>query len=871
MQAVLAQFVAADVPARGSGQESPWAEAKHSFASRRRFWISSDFAVASTSSRADATAAELLAVLAELPGEHPENPSPQEAGRGVLRRGVHALGAAGAAAHVVDSRGQSFEIVEGGAAGGVPTVAAEVAAGGSRLTLWFDEERALSDVERAFLRALVRILAQEVERSSLLVQQQVDARERERARRWADVLNDAFRLSSSRASLKRILDELARVSCETAADFSTIRVLTADRRSLELRALHHRDPEQGELLRATLEYRAMPANLGEMARVLESGESLLLPAIDRESLLRAYAGTPFGDHVARFPVSTVMVVPLASRGTVYGVVTVARIAPEPFQPADLRFLQEIADRAAAAIDNTSLLEKLTHSEGQLRVALEAGRLGAWAWDIPAGKVTWSTMLEQIHGLEAGTFEGTFEAYQRDIHPEDRERVLSTIGRATEERTDHHVVYRIVRPDGEVRWVEGQGRLLYDAAGAPQRLVGVCLDVTERTRSEEQLHQMVLVLRDGDRRKDEFLAMLAHELRNPLGPMLNATHLLRIPGLAEDIVEEARDILDRQVQHMTRLLDDLLDVSRVTRGKVELLREVVDIAALTREVVGDHMESFRAAGLPLDLTVPAGPIVVYADRTRLAQIIVNLLSNALKFSQPGQAVRVRVEATGQDVMLTVRDEGAGIEPALLGSVFEPFVQGDTTFSRARGGLGLGLAVVKGLAVLHGGRVTAASDGVGRGTEIRVALPLHALPTGVAPARRPEPGSREGAGTTVLVFEDNPDAAESLRVVLSAAGYHVCVESTGRDARAAVRRAQPAIILCDLGLPDRDGYAVAEDIRSDRELAPVPLIAISGYGTAEDQTRSRRAGFVVHLTKPVPPGLLLAELSHRLARPASTLGG
>jgi CheY-like chemotaxis protein/anti-sigma regulatory factor (Ser/Thr protein kinase) len=272
-------------------------------------------------------------------------------------------------------------------------------------------------------------------------------------------------------------------------------------------------------------------------------------------------------------------------------------------------------------------------------------------------------------------------------------------------------------------------------------------------------------------------------------------------------------------------------------------------------------------LPLELTVAAEPLVVYADRTRLAQIIGNLLSNAFKFSQGGQPVRVRVEGSGHDMVLTVRDQGAGIEPALLGSVFEPFVQGDTTLSRGRGGLGLGLAVVKGLVDLHGGRVTASSDGPGRGTEVRVEMPLHTPPVGVAPSKRSEPGSVDSGRATVLLFEDNDDAAESLRVVLCAAGYRVCVESTGRDARAAVRRAQPAIILCDLGLPDRDGYAVAADIRSDRELPPVPLIAISGYGGAEDQSRARGAGFDLHLTKPVLPGLLLSELSHRIARPAS----
>jgi PAS domain S-box-containing protein len=609
----------------------------------------------------------------------------------------------------------------------------------------------------------------------------------------------------------------------------------------------------------------MPADLGETARVLESGHSLLLPAVDLEKVRRTYANTPFGDYIERFPISTVMVVPLGSRGSIFGVVAVARIAAEPFQPADLRFLEEVADRAAAAFDNTNLLQKLTGSEEQLRVALEAGRLGAWDWDIPNGKVSWSSMLEQLHGLDPGTFPGTFEAYQHDIHPEDREHVLSTITRAVEERTDHHIVYRIVRPEGQVRWVEAHGRLLCDPAGAPQRLVGVCLDVTERRQSEEQLRQLVLALRDADQRKDQFLAMLAHELRNPLGPMLNATHLLRLPGLGETAAARAREILDRQVRHMAHLLDDLLDVSRISRGKIDLVRELVDITALTSEVVDDHLESFHAAGMTVDLRVCKEALFVDADRARLAQIVGNLLSNALKFSQRGQSVCVRIDrdGSGQHLVLTVRDEGAGIEPALLGSIFEPFVQAETSLSRPRGGLGLGLAVVKGLVALHGGRVSASSDGPGQGAELRVEMPLHAGQREGAEPRPPQPDLLRSPAARVLVFEDNADAAESLRVVLSSAGYLVWIERTGRAATEVVRRIQPAIVLCDLGLPDRDGYAIAADIRCDRELAPLPLIAISGYGAAEDQARSRRAGFDLHLTKPVPPGLLLSELSRRIS--------
>jgi PAS domain S-box-containing protein len=733
--------------------------------------------------------------------------------------------------------------------------------------LWFDEEREFGEPERAFLRALGQTIAGEVERAGLLAQARAQTREQAKMTRWAAALSDSFRLIVSRASLQHILDELARISCETPAEFSAIRVLSADRQLLEFRGLHHRLPEQGALLREALADRTMPANLGETARVIATGKSLLLPTIDMKNVMVIYGGTPFGDYAARFPVSTVMVVPLVSRGSVFGVVTVARAAPEPFQPADLRFVEEVAARAAAALENANLLQELTRSEEQVRVALEAGSLGAWHWDIPAGKVSWSATLERIHGLAPGSFGGTFEAYQHDIHPEDRQRVIATISHAVKQRTEHHIAYRIVRPDGEVRWLEAHGRLLCDSSGAPQRLIGVCADITERRRSEEQLQQLVVALKDADQRKDEFLAMLAHELRNPLGPMLNATHLLRIPQLEEKVAARARSILERQVQHMARLLEDLLDVSRITRGKIALTREIVDVCALAREVVGDQTDAFRAAGLELHLAVSSEPLFVDADRPRLAQIAGNLLSNALKFSQHGQSVRVRVEreAGGPGVVLTVVDEGAGIEPAVIDSIFEPFVQADTSLSRARGGLGLGLAVVKGLVVLHGGRVAVSSAGPGRGAEFQVYLPLHAPPAKVAPPSQLEPEAPQGSSATVLVFEDNADAAESLRAVLSAAGYRVWVESTGRDATEVVERVRPAIVLCDLGLPDKDGYAVAAELRSHAALARLPLIAISGYGAAEDHARSRRAGFDLHLIKPVSPKVLLSELSRCISHP------
>lgn len=852
------------------------------------------------SSRAE----QLLSELAELSGDIPADLSPADVGRRALRRAVVATGAAGALARVVDSFGAIIDVHEGGSRPGLldarseaigrgeevwlstaraidlrfPAVAAEGAralalvpldaAGGSAgvLGLSFDEERSFPKTERSFLRALGRILLQQVDEATLHTRQRQADCDREKRVMWAEALCDAYRLIESPASLDSILDDLARVSCEIPADYSAIRVLSDDGKSLQFRGLHHRNPAQGKVLRTALAGRSMPADLWRTAHVLENGKSLLLPEVEMGELLRTYAGTPFGEYVARFPLCTVMAVALRSRGRVIGVVMVARVNPVPFRDVDLRFLEEVADRAAVALDSAELLQKLASSEEQLRLALDAGRLGAWDWDIPSQRVTWSTMVERIHGIAPGSFEGTFEAYQRDIYTEDRDRLLSTISRAVEDRSEYHVCYRIIRPDGEVRWLEAHGTMLCDRAGNPQRLVGVCVDITERKNADERLRATMQALRDEDQRKDQFLAMLAHELRNPLSPILNATYMLGKRGIGEDAAARARTILERQVRHMVHLLDDLLDVSRITRGKIELVRETMDMIQLVREVVGDHLESFRAAGLTLDLTASAEPLFVHADRTRLAQVIANLLSNALKFSDRGKSVRVHIDcdASGQRVVLAVRDEGLGIDAGLLARMFEPFVQADASLAHSRGGLGLGLAVVKGLVALHGGSVSASSGGTGKGAELRVELARQAPPRDVSDScgRVAEPTERFSA--KILVVEDNADAAESLRVILSGAGYRVWVESTGQRATELVKSIRPDVVLCDLGVPDKDGFAIASDIRSDRELCDLPLIAITGYGTFEDRNRSRQAGFDLHLTKPVSPGLLLSELSRRLAR-------
>ena len=392
---------------------------------------------------------------------------------------------------------------------------------------------------------------------------------------------------------------------------------------------------------------------------------------------------------------------------------------------------------------------------------------------------------------------------------------------------------VLGPDGEVEIIAGTTR-----------------DVTERKQSEE-------ALREADRRKDEFLAMLSHELRNPLAPIRNSIYILRHTATDSDEAARAQNVIERQIEHLTRLVDDLLDVTRIARGKIELRRSRVDL----REVVARAAEDFRAVmrerAVAFDVVIPQGNLWADVDAVRVTQVIGNLLHNASKFTRRGDSVTLSLDATDGLAELRVRDTGAGIDPALLPNVFDPFVQGERTLARTEGGLGLGLALVKGIAELHGGDVRVESAGTGWGAEFVVRLPL-------APAAALQDRSAAGTGSSsggrrVLVVDDNADAAESLADLLRVLGHTVEVAFDGPSAVEKARASPPDAVLCDLGLPGMSGYEVARALRAALP-GRTQLVALSGYAQPEDVRRAVQAGFDAHVAKPADP----AELERLVAR-------
>ena len=386
---------------------------------------------------------------------------------------------------------------------------------------------------------------------------------------------------------------------------------------------------------------------------------------------------------------------------------------------------------------------------------------------------------------------------------------------------------------------------------------------ERARAEEALRTANAELVENDRRKNDFLAMLSHELRNPLSPIANSVYVLDHAAPGSDQARRAQAVIGRQVAQLTRLVDDLLDVTRITRNKIHLQRHRLELNELVQRVTEDHRSLFDRNEVALELRLGLEPAMVDGDANRLAQVIGNLLNNAAKFTGPGGCTRVSVatDSAIRRAVVRVADTGVGVAPDMLGRLFDPFIQAEPKLDRSKGGLGLGLTLARGLVSLHGGELSVRSEGLGKGTELVVHLPL----AGDGAVHRPDAEQcAQRAGRRVLIIEDNTDAADSLRIVLELAGHEVAVAYNGADGLDAARELLPEVLLCDLGLPDMDGFAVARAFRADERLRSTLLVALSGYTQAEDKQRAAAAGFERHLAK--PPSLpqierLLAEAPPR----------
>lgn len=492
-------------------------------------------------------------------------------------------------------------------------------------------------------------------------------------------------------------------------------------------------------------------------------------------------------------------------------------------------------------DVTERLEaerELRASEAQFRTIADA---------MP--QMVWSTLPDGYHdyynlqwyrftGAPPGSTDG--EAWNAMFHPGDQARAWEVWRRSLHTGEPYEIEYRLRHRSGEYRWVLGRALPVRNAQGEIVRWMGTCTDIHEQKQARDELMAI-------NRRKDDFLAMLAHELRNPMAPISTAAQLLKAAPGNPAQVERAADVIARQVRHMTELVDDLLDVSRVTRGLVELDRKPVAIKGALTHAIEQVRPLMEARGHQLTTRMAAGDPWVLGDRTRLVQVFSNLLNNAAKYTPPNGALSVAMAVAGAQVEVRIADTGIGIDAQLMPQVFELFTQGERTPDRAQGGLGLGLALVKSLVELHGGRVAAESEGAGRGSTFIVTLPLleAGAPDAPAESRAARPASEN---LRVMVVDDNRDAADTLGMLLESLGHQVRVFNDPAKAIEALESAPADVFVLDIGLPGMDGYALARHLRAHPHGKAATFIALTGYGSEADRRRGGEAGFDHYLVKP-----------------------
>jgi PAS domain S-box-containing protein len=507
-------------------------------------------------------------------------------------------------------------------------------------------------------------------------------------------------------------------------------------------------------------------------------------------------------------------------------------------------------------DRETAIEKLRAREKELARVQRIGRIGGFDVDLEHGFVNHrSPEYLKLHDLPEDSNSESHEAWVQRLHPEDRDRMVrhfrdSVAGLSR----DYAAEYRVVTPAGDVRWISSLAEIERDADGKPLRMVGAHIDVTALRRAETELASHAARLEEADRRKDEFLAMLGHELRNPLAPILSVCDWLRsrATDFAPDVVS-AHEVIDRQGRHLQVLVDELLDVARITTGRIALKCEVVDLGTVVLAAVEQAQELLSRQQHRFELALPrpvepSDSIHVRGDLARLIQVVSNLLNNAAKYTDPGGLVKLAVTADNDEATVLVKDSGVGIAAESLPQIFDPFAKAGRQEHPTRGGLGVGLSLAHRIAELHGGRLTASSDGPGKGSCFTLCLPrVLEVPT-VAPAPPLEPALPLPA-CRIMIVDDNIDAAESMAVLLQMDGHDTLVLHDGTEIAEQALAYRPDVVLLDLGLPGRNGFQLARDLRAVPSLAGLKLIAVTGYGQEDDRRRSRESGFDQHLIKPV----------------------
>ncbi|MDQ1812895.1 ATP-binding protein [Massilia sp. CCM 9210] len=500
-------------------------------------------------------------------------------------------------------------------------------------------------------------------------------------------------------------------------------------------------------------------------------------------------------------------------------------------------------------DRTMARQALQRSELRLKEGMKVARMVVWDWDLASNEVLFSDNAPELFGENWTDMRSLWDF----LDPADLQRMELARSEAIKSNGSYGEVVRLRRPDnGQTVWLQVYATVVPDHAGHARCIRGVSIDVSARKRAEESL-------REAGRHKDEFLAMLSHELRNPLAPIRSAAHLLAMAPDNASRVKMSSVIIERQVNHMTSLINDLLDVSRVNTGLVVLDKQLIDLHQVVLESVEQTQPLIAERGHVLSLDVPGeGEVAVWGDRKRLVQVLTNLLHNAAKYTQPGGRIMLEISHQADTVELHVRDNGIGLDAVLMPHIFDLFTQEKRSSDRSQGGLGLGLALVRSLVSLHGGHVTAASPGLGEGATFSVYLQKHAAPSGAGASGR-GPGYHAGEGLRLMLVDDNKDAANAMAMVLESAGHVVMVEHDPHRALESVGSFGPDACLLDIGLPGMDGNELARRLRTSTHARAATLIAVTGYGNKYDKASAVQAGFDHYFVKPANTAELIGVLA------------
>jgi PAS domain S-box-containing protein len=500
-------------------------------------------------------------------------------------------------------------------------------------------------------------------------------------------------------------------------------------------------------------------------------------------------------------------------------------------------------------------QELRESRARLELAIRAGALGVFDHDMVKGTIVWDARIRELWGVGPDE-EITAETFIGGLHPDDRERIVGMMQEIIHAGNNAFIAheYRVVnRADGSVRWIAATGRAYFEARRIVQ-MVGVVQEITDRKRTELALAQSAEELRRADERKDVFLATLSHELRNPLAPIRTAAQILASPKLTPEQLTWVSQVIRRQTGHMASLLEDLLNVARISRGKLVLKKERVRLSSIAQSAIESVQPLIDEKHHRLLVTLPAESLTLHADPLRLSQVLSNLLSNAAKYTDSGGEIKLAATVEEGILVLRVKDNGIGIPREHMGKIFTMFWQAERAAGEFQGGLGIGLPFVEGIVQLHGGTIEARSEGPGRGSEFIVRLPVFKSLAPLSDIRQAATGADALRRHRILIVDDDKDTADTLEVMLTLSNYEVRVTYSGQEALSVARDFKPDMALLDLGMPGLDGCGVARALRQEPWASDLRLIALTGWGQPDDQRRATDAGFDEQLLKPIDPDKL-----------------